>query len=313
MSKWTITLCIALALTGAGCGEKQPELPKGVFPGKQYVEATFPSGAQEGPYKGKKITFYIPKAYVEWDGIQTLGDRPKVPINFELPEKIPSLLAPPYPWAGMDYRSPQAEALRKEFYKAHHGRFRMMLNFGVGSAEQFMRVNIDKSDPRTSSSTPYVQLSPLAGLQRYAPLRCFEKHADISHVELQRQLAQTQKAMRDHIDQSHSIPFTEADLQGSPDGPPVPPNCVVLGSEQTLFTPVGTPEVEALYVDSCDLQACDSYISVNGVDVRFSIPLELLTRWREIALPSQELLRSFLIHPPASAASQPAAPVSHNR
>lgn len=307
MSKLTNALCVALALTSSGCDKKPPELPKGVFLGKQYMEATFPSGAQDGPYKGKKITFYIPKAYVEWDGIQTVGDSPYVPINFELPEKIPSLLAPPYPWAGMEYRSPEADALRKEFYKTHLGRFRLKLNFGVGSAKQFMRQQVDKVDRHNSSSRPYVQLSALAGLQRYAPLRCFVKHADISDVELQRQLAQTQKAMRDHIDQSPSSPFNVADFQGTPGGPHVPAHCVVLASEQTLFTPVGTPEEQALYVDSCDLYDCDSFISVNGVDIRLSIPLPLLPRWREIALPSQELLRSFLIKPPVAAASTPAA------
>jgi hypothetical protein len=259
------------------------EVPKGIDTGKPYLEVALPSRARTGPNVGKQITFYIPRAYLKTADIYIKsGGLAEVPITFELPEKTPSSLAPPRPWQGLSYGSPESEALKNEFHTTHHGSFRLRLNFGTMSAEDFMRKKVNKTDPWDNGSTPIVQISTLAGLLRYAELDCVQPFAP-GESEVYKK-----SRLQDIADKR---------AQGEPDDPPVPTNCAIDRRLVTLFTPLDRPEEQALYVSRCDLYSCVSFISVEGVDARIEIPLELLPRWREIVKPTQELLRSFLIKP----------------
>lgn len=295
----------------AGSAIPRAEVPGGVDPGKQYFQASFPSHATDGPNKGKKITFYIPRAYVEDSGIYVdSGGSVTVPINFELPEKTPTSLSPKRPWEGMDYRSPEAEALKQKFFSTHHGSFRLTFNFGAGSAEKFIRDRVNDPEKRSSAIPRVVQLRSVAGLLRYAELTCFEQHAERGREEVLRLVAERKDNLKKIARDARSV-VTEADAQDQPDDPPVPFNCVIERLKPTLFTPIGTVEDRAIYIPDCNVYDCDAYIRVDGVAIRMKIPLRLLPRWYEIVKPTQELLRSFLILPPPIAESKPAASSSN--
>jgi hypothetical protein len=264
------------------------EVPQGVNTSKPYLEVSYALRSETSSTGYSTTTFYIPKAYVEYSGIQLRAPgRYMVPINVELPDKTPSKLAPPRPWDGMDYHSPVRKALIAEFNKTHLGRFRITLAFGLGSAEEFMRTNIDNPRP----AAQYAKIGSLAGLTRYAKLDCVDTFRDGEHPEYIKGRLEERAAKR---------------AQAEPDDPPIPVKCVIDRRLVTYFTPVGTPEDQAIYVHDCNPVSCDSNISVNGLSIRFGIPIELLPRWREIVKPTQELLRSFLIKPESAPISSPA-------
>jgi hypothetical protein len=259
------------------------EMAASIDTANPHLEATFPRVPKLAGAASNTTTFYIPKAYVDYAGIVAWsGGTRSVPIVVELPDKTPSSLAPPRPWKNLPRGSPEAEALKREFSKTHFGSFRVMLNLGGFDPEEFLRNSV--LNPK--STRPFVQIGPIGSLLRYAKLDCLQPFRPNENEEYKR-LRQEE--------------ITKKRAQAEPSDPPIPPHCAIDRRIVTMFTPLGTPAERALYVDSCDLRSCDSYIRIAGVNARLHIPHELLPQWNEVVQPTRELVESFLA--PASSGS----------
>ncbi|WKB50838.1 hypothetical protein [Eleftheria terrae] len=255
------TIVVALAafvFTYAGGAKKthRSEIPAG---GENHLDFALPSPPKSAE---KSVRLRIPREYVWLEGImrEESGEIGEIPIQVELPG--------PKPWPSGDTKGRVAAQQKSE-------RFIVRLGAGsaVGGRSRFLR-SLQPTMPEGYRTTDMHPDGELYGLVRHSQIRCYTADA----------LKQTE--------------LTEFWKSKPADDPLKQTNCRLDRRSAVYFSPPSVLDtaIEQVIFARCSPSSCSLTFHVGHLSASMHVEPAQLSKWQDLVLPIQDLLRSFIVN-----------------